>query len=26
LYGADNYGVGIDVEHGTVPELFKWRK
>jgi hypothetical protein len=24
LYGFDNYGVGIDIESGTVPELFKW--
>ncbi len=24
LYGHDNYGVGIDTEEGTVPELFKW--
>ena len=23
-FGADNYGVGIDVESGTVPEFFKW--
>jgi hypothetical protein len=25
LYGSDNYGVGIDIESGTVPELFKWQ-
>jgi len=24
LFGFDNYGVGIDTEEGTVPELFKW--
>ncbi len=24
LFGFDNYGVGIDVADGTVPELFKW--
>ena len=23
-FGANNYGVGIDIESGTVPELFKW--
>jgi len=23
-FGADNYGVGIDIEAGTIPELFKW--
>jgi len=23
-FGSDNYGVGIDVESGTIPELFKW--
>jgi hypothetical protein len=23
-YGANNYGVGLDVASGTVPELFKW--
>ncbi|HDL01399.1 MAG TPA: hypothetical protein ENH23_04120 [candidate division Zixibacteria bacterium] len=23
-FGANNYGVGIDVEDGTVPELFLW--
>ncbi len=23
-FGADNFGVGIDVESGTVPEFFKW--
>jgi hypothetical protein len=24
LFGARNYGVGIDSETGTIPELFKW--
>ncbi len=24
LFGHDNYGVGIDVESGTVPELGRW--
>ncbi len=24
LFGQNNYGVGIDVEEGTVPELVKW--
>ncbi|MBU8933803.1 MAG: hypothetical protein KOO62_07330 [candidate division Zixibacteria bacterium] len=24
LYGYDNYGVGIDIEEGTIPEFFKW--
>jgi hypothetical protein len=24
LFGADNYGVGVDVEEGTVPEFFRW--
>jgi len=23
-FGADNFGVGIDIETGTIPELFKW--
>ncbi|MCK4607197.1 MAG: hypothetical protein KAU35_07885, partial [candidate division Zixibacteria bacterium] len=23
-FGFDNFGVGIDTKHGTVPELFKW--
>ncbi len=23
-FGASNYGVGIDIDSGTVPELFKW--
>ena len=23
-FGADNFGVGIDIESGTVPELIKW--
>ncbi len=23
-FGANNYGVGIDIETGRVPELFKW--
>ncbi|MFH1686024.1 MAG: hypothetical protein ABIE70_00710 [bacterium] len=23
-FGANNYGVGIDVDSGAVPELFKW--
>lgn len=24
-FGANNFGVGIDIEEGTIPELFKWR-
>ncbi len=24
LYGFDNYGVGIDIDSGTIPEFFKW--
>ncbi len=24
LFGHNNYGVGIDTEQGTIPELFKW--
>jgi hypothetical protein len=24
LFGADNYGVGIDIEDGTIPEFFRW--
>ena len=23
-FGADNYGVGIDIDDGTIPELYKW--
>jgi hypothetical protein len=23
-FGANNFGVGIDIEDGTIPELFKW--
>ncbi len=23
-FGANNYGVGIDIETGTIPEFFKW--
>ncbi|MCK4631994.1 MAG: hypothetical protein KAT79_01920, partial [candidate division Zixibacteria bacterium] len=23
-FGANNYGVGIDTEDGTIPELFLW--
>ncbi len=26
LFGFDNYGVGIDADSGTVPELFKWKQ
>jgi len=25
-FGANNYGVGIDTDTGTIPELFKWDK
>jgi len=25
-FGADNYGVGIDIADGTVPELYKWER
>jgi len=25
-YGANNYGVGIDTDSGTVPELYKWEE
>ncbi len=25
LYGADNFGVGIDIENGIVPELEAWK-
>ena len=25
-FGANNFGVGIDIETGTVPELFLWEK
>ncbi len=25
-FGADNYGVGIDTERGTVPEFFRWER
>jgi len=25
-FGADNYGVGIDIEDGSIPELFKWEE
>ncbi|MFQ5499808.1 MAG: hypothetical protein ACE5FH_09060 [Candidatus Zixiibacteriota bacterium] len=25
-FGADNFGVGIDVDSGTVPELFRWER
>ncbi len=24
LFGADNYGVGIDIEEGTIPEFSRW--
>jgi len=24
-FGADNFGIGIDIEEGTIPELFKWQ-
>lgn len=24
-FGANNYGVGIDIEKGTIPEFFKWK-
>jgi hypothetical protein len=24
-FGADNYGVGIDIEDGTIPEFYKWK-
>ena len=24
-FGANNYGVGIDTDSGTVPELYKWK-
>ncbi len=24
LFGANNYGVRVDVVDGTLPELFKW--
>lgn len=23
-FGANNYGIGIDIEEGTIPEFFKW--
>ncbi len=23
-FGADNFGVGIDIESGTIPEFFRW--
>lgn len=26
LFGFDNYGVGIDIEDGTIPEFFKWEE
>jgi hypothetical protein len=26
LFGYDNYGVGIDIEEGIIPELEKWEK
>jgi len=25
-YGADNFGVGVDIEDGIIPELEKWNK
>jgi len=25
-FGADNYGVGIDTDSGTVPEFFRWER
>jgi len=23
-FGANNFGVGIDIDSGTIPEFFKW--
>ncbi len=25
-FGADNFGIGIDIEEGTIPELFWWEE